>query len=227
MSWEYGEVYKRYDMSGEIHLPYGSIVQVCDWTVALPAFMRSADTLFIDPPWNIGNARTFYTKADLPHVQCDFLAFSRALFQRIDAINPTTLFVEMGKEYLSWYIEQCKERYRFVTFYNSTYYHRQENKCYVIHATNDSRRKRYKNLEDLDEEDIIKWVCANAPYECIGDLCMGKGLVGKHAYVAGKRFVGTELNPKRLAVLVDFIMQHQRKVGESQVVAHLGKFSHP
>jgi hypothetical protein len=34
---------------------------------------------------------------------------------------------------------------------------------------------------------------------------MGRGLVGKYAYLNKKSFAGTELNPKRLAVLVDFI----------------------
>jgi len=32
---------------------------------------------------------------------------------------------------------------------------------------------------------------------------------GRHAFLNGKRFVGVELNPKRLAVLVDFIHKQQ------------------
>ena len=40
----------------------------------------------------------------------------------------------------------------------------------------------------------------------IGDLCMGRGLVGVNAYKNGKRFVGTELNHKRLAVLLERIV---------------------
>lgn len=35
------------------------------------------------------------------------------------------------------------------------------------------------------------------------DLCMGRGLVGYHAWKARRRFVGTELNPRRLACLLD------------------------
>ena len=34
---------------------------------------------------------------------------------------------------------------------------------------------------------------------------MGQGLVGWNAYKNGKKFVGTEINKKRLAVLVDKI----------------------
>lgn len=204
-SWEYGGTYKKYDMTGIIELPYQSKVQVCDWTVTMPEFMKEADTLFIDPPWNIGNVKTFYTKAEQEHPTIDFLQFTETLFKRIDEISPEFLFIEIGKQYLAEYISECKERYRCITFYNSTYFNNVDNKCYVIHATNDRSRKRYKELEDLDEAKIIAWLCRHHDYRCIGDLCMGQGLVGKHAFMNGKRFVGTELNPKRLAKLVDFI----------------------
>lgn len=205
MKWEYGEVYKQYDMSGIIRLPNNSVVQVCDWTKAMPEFMRRADTVFVDPPWNMGNVRTFYTKADKDRPGMDFMAFSDHLWQRLDDISPRTLFIEMGKEYLAHYLSTAKERYKHVTFYNSTYYRRRENKCYVIHATNDFKTRRYPELEDMDEADIIDWIAKNHAYDCIGDLCMGQGLVGKRAYDNGKPFVGTELNFKRLAVLVDYI----------------------
>lgn len=208
-NWEYGGIYKQYDMTGIISLPNNSKVKVCDWTQGLPDFMLSADTLFIDPPWNIGNANSFYYKAGKDHIKIDFLQFSTILFERVDRISPDFLFIEMGKEHLSWYIEACKKRYKYVTFYNSTYYHKKQNKCYVIHATNSGKYRRYKDLEDLDEENIIKWICTNHKYQCIGDLCMGQGLVGKYAYLAGKQFVGTELNQKRLAKLVDFIKNHE------------------
>ena len=213
MRWEYGEAYKRHDMAGEIRLPNDSVVQVCDWIAEMPDFMRRADTIFVDPPWNMGNVRTFYTKAEKDRPGMDFPAFSDHLWRRLDDIRPATLFVEMGKEYLADYLMAAKERYRYVTFYNSTYYRRRENKCYVIHATNDFQTRRYAELEDKDEAEIIAWVAANHPYGCIGDLCMGQGLIGKRAYDNGRSFVGTELNYKRLAVLVDYIAirEHMRQ----------------
>lgn len=61
-------------------------------------------------------------------------------------------------------------------------------------------------LDYTDEEDAIAWVCENEEYDCIGDLCMGRGLIGVNAYKNGKRFVGTELNHKRLAVLLERIV---------------------
>ena len=209
LNWDYGGAYKSLNMEGKIELPNRSTVQVCDWTEWMPEWMKEADTLFIDPPWNMGNVNSFYFKADKEYKPFNFLQFSQSLFSRIDEILPAFLFIEMGKEYLAWYLEQCKARYKYVTFYNSTYYRKRENKCYVIHATNEAKRKRYKKLEDLDEQAIIEWLCKNHQYDCIGDLCMGRGLVGKNAYINGKRFVGTELNQKRLAVLVEFIQKNE------------------
>ena len=211
MNYDYGGVYKEYDMTGEIELPHNSRVAVCDWIESLPAFMHRADTLFIDPPWNNGNVTAFYTKADKEYCAFDFLQFTQHLFARIDTIAPATLFVEMGKQYLAHYIVECQKRYKYVTFYNSTYYHKKENKCYIIHATNSAKHRRYKVLEDMDEENVIEWICTNHAYECIGDLCMGRGLVGKHAYHNHKPFVGTELNYKRLAVLVDYITKAEQQ----------------
>jgi len=208
--WEYGGHHHRLDMSGEISLPNNSMVKACDWLDDFPQFMLRADTLFVDPPWNIGNVNTFYTKADKGHVALDFVGFSKRLFARIDEISPRFLFLEMGKEYLSWHLEQCKQRYKYVTFYNSTYYRKKQNRCYVIHATDQFRRRRYSELEDMDEADIIAWICSYHEYDCIGDLCMGLGLVGRHAYAAGRSFVGTELNPKRLASLVAHILEAEQ-----------------
>lgn len=207
--WDYGGAYKNYDMTGVIDLPMGSKVQVCDWLIEMPGFMKDADTLFIDCPWNVGNLNTFYTKADKPFPGVDFVQFTAKIFERIDQIAPEFLFMEIGKEFLAEYLMACKSRFKYVTFYNSTYYKNKSNKCYVIHATSIHKQRRYQELEDLDEEKVIAWLCENHSYECIGDLCMGTGLVGKYAYQNGKRFVGTELNAKRLALLVDFITQKE------------------
>jgi len=207
--WDYGGHYLRHDLTGTIEMPGGSKVAVCDWTEGMPEFMREADTLFIDPPWNTGNVKSFYTKADQPHLDLSFLEFSARLFQRIDEIEPQFLFLEMGKQHLAHYLIECQKRWKYVTFYNSTYYRKRTNKCYIIHACNEFRRRRYTVLEDMDEADSIAWITTNHEYQCIGDLCMGRGLVGQGAFRAGRRFVGTELNPKRLAVLVDWIAQRQ------------------
>ncbi|TEB13338.1 hypothetical protein [Pelotomaculum propionicicum] len=200
--WNYGDAYLRYPINdGEIAVfDNGSMVKVHNIFDPLPEFMLTADLVFVDPPWNLGNLNTFYTKAERSDYQESFERFYKRLFECIAQMAPATCYVEVGKEYLAEFILEMKHLYRSVTFYNSTYYHKKNHLCYVIRGG--TKRKKLP-LDYMDEEDIIAWICENEDYSCIGDLCMGRGLVGVNAHRAGKRFVGTELSPKRLSVLLE------------------------
>lgn len=198
--WEYGGAYLLHPMEGKrVTFEDGSIVQAHDIFNPLPGFMSNADLLFVDPPWNVGNLNSFYTKAGREPNHRDFSRFYQRLFTCIAKIKPRTCYVEIGKDYLGEFLVEMKRLYPRVTFYNSTYYHRPENVCYVIRG---GQKRRKLPLEGLDEEKVIEWVCRNEDFDIIGDLCMGRGLVGAYAHSAGRRFVGTELNHRRLAVLV-------------------------
>ena len=137
------------------------------------------------------------------------------LFQRIEQINPNVCYVEVGKESLADFVYKMRSLYKHVTFYNSSYYHKAVNLCYIVRGSIKASRPR---LDGKDEEDIIEWICANEKYSCIGDLCMGRGLVAVNAFKNGHKFVGTELNHKRLSValknLVD--MGAEYKIEEEQ-----------
>ena len=198
--YNYGDAYLRHPLGTE---PYvfkdGSIVQVHDIFDPIPEFMKSADLVFVDPPWNLGNINTFYMKADKEERIEQFESFYKRLFKCIKGIDPKTCYVEVGKEHLADFILEMRNLYKYVTFYNSTYYHKKENICYVIRG---SRKFKKPKLDYMDEEDIIEWICENEDYNVIGDLCMGRGLVAVNAHKNGKKFVGTELNHKRLSVLV-------------------------
>lgn len=200
--WEYGGFYKKYDMGGIIKIGTGEL-KVHNLFDPLPEFMYKADVIFSDPPCSRANINCFYTKADRTDYQEDYTPFAKRFFECIDEINPHTVFIEVFKANKEYFLNKCKERFEYIRVYNSTYYHKSNCKCWIIQASN-VINKKYP-LENIDEEDIIKWICANVDYKCIGDLCMGTGLVGYHAFKNGKNFVGTELNKKRLAILVDNI----------------------
>ena len=200
--WNYGDAYLRHPITPDQIAVFddGSRLKVHNLFDPLPEFMFSADLIFVDPPWNLGNLNTFYTKAGRTDYQSNFEMFFKRLFECIREISPKTCYIEIGKEYLSEFIQEMKQTYKFVTFYNSSYYHRKENICYIVRGGS----KRVKlPLDYIDEEDIIAWICENDSYSCIGDLCMGQGLVGINAHKNEKKFVGTELNHKRLAVLLE------------------------
>jgi hypothetical protein len=199
--WEYGGAYLRHPIKEKrVCFDDGSIVQPHNIFEPPPEFMAGADVLFVDPPWNVGNLNSFYTKAGRTDHQDNFKEFMQRLFVCIAWIRPKVCYLEVGKEHLADFVMGLRDIYRHVTFYNSTYYHKAENFCYVVRGS--GKRKKLP-LDGMDEADIIAWVCANEEFSCIGDLCMGRGLVGINAHANGRRFVGTELNHKRLAVLVE------------------------
>lgn len=209
-NWNYGDAYKRHPLEdGRLAIfEGGSIIKVHNIFDPLPEFMKDADLIFVDPPWNLGNLNSFYTKAERTDYQDSFHQFYKRLFECISEISPATCYVEVGKEYLSEFVQEMKKLYKHVTFFNSSYYHRKENICYVVRGG--AKRKKLP-LDYMDEEDIIEWICANESYSCIGDLCMGRGLVGVNAHKNGKRFVGTELNHKRLSVLLETLVANGLK----------------
>ena len=205
-SYECGGFYKNYDMSGTIYTGTG-IVKVHDIFDKLPDFMLQADCLFCDTPGSGSIYHGFYRKADM-ETRDSFSALNHRFFECVDEIKPKTLFIEVFSANKDFFFEQSKSRYKHVKAYNTTYYRR--NKCWIIQAS-DVADFDYP-FEGMDEQDVIEYICKNHPYDCIGDLFMGRGLVGFYANKYGKKFVGTELNKKRLAVLLERIKQGKLKV---------------
>jgi hypothetical protein len=201
--WNYGDAYKRHPIGDDEIAVFddGSMVKPHDIFNPLPEFMSRADLMFVDPPWNQGNMRSFYTKANQDSLH-NYDEFRKCLFLHIAEINPPVCYLEVGKDYMAEFITQMKVLYKYVSFFNSTYYHRQTNLCYVVRGSQKSHRVK---LDYMDEEDIIDWICQNEDYDYVGDLCMGRGLVALAAHRNCKRFVGTELNPKRVSVLLEVV----------------------
>lgn len=205
-NWNYNDAYLRHPINEGETLIFddGSMLKVHDIFNNIPNIMLNADILFIDPPWNLGNLNTFYTKADkIDEHKKSFESFYDRLFECIADIKANTCYIEIGKENLHNFIIEMKKIYKHVTFFNSTYYHKKESLCYVVKGSN--KRNKFK-LDGIDEENIIEYICKNEEYDCIGDLCMGRGLVAINAYKNYKRFVGTELNHKRLSVTIEKIV---------------------
>lgn len=205
--YNYHDIYKKYDMTGVIHIGNGT-VKVHDIFDPLPDFMHEADVLFCDPPCNRGNLKSFYTKAELESRSEDYAPFENRLFEVIDEINPIIVFIEVFKANKDTFIAEISKRFSNVKVFDSMYYKNPKNKCWIIVGSNETLPNI--DLNDIDEEKVIEKICFEVDFKCIADPCMGKGLVGFYANKAGKRFVGTELNSKRLAVLLERVSTGER-----------------
>lgn len=208
-----GGYYKKYDMTGDIHIGTG-ILRVHDIFNPLPEFMKEIDVLVSDPPCTKGNLNSFYTKADKPEDKKDsFDGFEKRYFECIDEIAPRMVFLETFKDNTESFFDACKARYEYVEKYDIFYYRTQP--CAWIVASHKPIPDEYDSaFTGKNEDKCIEWVCENVDANCIGDLCMGTGLVGWYANKYGKKFAGTELNKKRLAMLVEGITTG-RKVSQA------------
>ncbi len=208
MEWNYNNYFKQFDMQGIIELPNVSKIMVCDLIDQMPEFMKEADVLFIDPPCSQGNLTSFYTKSDIETTR-SFELFYDILFQRISEIRPNHLFLEIFASNYESFFRRAKLQFQHVVIYDSYYYKNKKNKCWIFHCSN-SEITLDPTLNNIDEEKFIKSICSDFQYDCIGDLCMGTGLVGKYAFINNRKFVGTELNKKRLAILLNFIKTNSK-----------------
>lgn len=199
--WKYGNAWEQYPIEecDEWGIKAnGSKVAVHNIFEPLPDFMMTADLLFVDPPWNQGNVNSFYTKAGRTDYITDFSNFERVLFKRIKEINPHTCYLEVGFQAVDKWQDKLSSLYPHIQRWDVLYYKR--NNCHIL------RGSRIAPLDydytGMDESEVIYKAGEIETYSTMGDMCMGLGLVGLSAYAAGKTFVGTELNKRRLANLL-------------------------
>lgn len=202
MIYNYGDAYKVYPVNPgeEVVFENGSRLAVHDINQPMPDWFKEADCIISDPPWNSANLRSFYTKAEIQtDGKMDFHEFLDSVFEVVRETDPSICWIEIGKEHLADCIGKMKSVFKHVTFVNATYYHSEEHLCYLVRGGKKRMKKPSIKLDGMDEEDLIYWIAQNENCDCIGDMCMGLGLVAMAARKAGKKFVGTELNHKRLS----------------------------
>ncbi len=205
--FKYKNLCDKYDMDGDIEAGTG-VLRVHDIFDPIPNFMKSADVIFSDPPCSKANINSFYSKAEKAERHDSYEPFHKRFWEVIDEIQPKTIFIEVFKSNKDKFIEEASRRFSNVAVFDSMYYNNAKNKCWIIQASNDALEKL--DIEGIDEEKVIETICRDASYSCIGDPCMGKGLVAFYANRYGRQFVGTELNKYRLAVAVERVTTNSR-----------------
>lgn len=209
MDWTYDGLYKKYPMDKELHIGHG-IVKVHDIFKPLPEYMKGADFILTDPPYNKSALSSFYTKAGIDKKPESFDGFILRFFEVVDEIAPKYICIEAGIPQTNMFIELLEKRYKNIFVAESYYYGNKKNKCNMIFATNFEIPDCVKKMPFFDEEKAIEYLCNSIDYSCVCDPFMGLGLVAFYANRAGKKFVGTELNKYRLAVCVERVTTNNR-----------------
>ena len=155
--------------------------------------------VYCDPPWNLGNTNCFYTKAGKNNDYIDsFFKFYSILFKRIEQINPTVCYLEIGKQNKSIFFDGIKQLFPVVQIWQIKYY--KKNICYLLRGGTSSIKFDYW---DIDDTKTPSFAIQNENPLCVADLCTGQGLTAIAAFKYNKKFVGTELNKRRLAVTIN------------------------
>ncbi len=209
MDWTYGGLYLKYNMEDEIHIGTG-IVKVHDIFQKTPDFMKTADFVISDPPYNKTALSGFYTKAGIKEKPKSFDSLVVRFFEVIDEISPKMICLEVGIPQTEMFLDFVNKRFKESCIVESYYYGNKKNKCNMIFASNVGIPEAVKTVPFIDEEKFIEYLCEKIDFDCVADPFMGLGLVGFYANRNHKRFVGTELNKYRLAVCCERVTTNQR-----------------
>jgi len=215
--WLYGGAWEKFPIApGQVWRAGTGQVAVHNLFDPLPDWVRP-DLLFIDPPWNLGNLNSFYTKAERLDYQRDFRDFTAALLARLDQIGPRICYIEMGRQNAEVYQRHLADRFAVVQRWDVVYYRKHPTVLLRGAAT-----PTEFDYTGIDEAECIKILARDEAYETIGDICMGRGLLGLAAFAVNRPFVGTELNQRRLACLLNSIAERGGPVNPIQEKQHGG-----
>lgn len=198
--WLYGDSWERFSIeSSEVWQEQYTLskVTIADITNNIPDFMREADFLYCDPPWNTGNMRSFYTKAGL-QTNNDFSIFSNVLFSWISNAMPKICYLEIGLRSANDFKSRLHALYPSIQEWKIVYYNKYP--TMLLRGGLVAINYDFSRLDDTKTPGMAMDI---EDFSCAADLCMGRGLTAIAAFARQKRFVGTELNKRRLAVTLD------------------------
>lgn len=183
---------------------------------------RHIDLLYADPPWDAGNAKSFRTKAGL--TGAEVVDFPDLLLKVLEVakLADGDVYLEMGKKNAEELAFMVKAHGGVqVARWPITYYRKNPMVLFQFGFSSRPPRGLVGTADGMDDANTPTWAIerSTAPNDVVADCCTGRGLTCRSAVLLGRRFLGTELNPRRLAVAIDWLHQqgHQpKKVGELQ-----------
>ena len=169
-----------------------------------PAFAERPDVVYVDPPWNAGNAKSFRTKAGLQDGKVDFFgSFIPAVVRQIKPCKGS-VFCESGRREEKKVVETMqKYGAKLLGRWDIMYY--RKHPCVLLRFSFSGLDDGFRmDLTDIDDEDTPREILGSyAPGKLVLDCCLGRGLTPVAAATAKHIFMGTELHPRRMAVALE------------------------
>jgi DNA modification methylase len=205
--WSYGTAGDRYPVQpGEIWTAGPHTLICADLEDIEPeqiARYGVPDLIYADLPYNAALASGYRTKAGMPR-KVNYASFLYRV-ARLSLMCRGSTFIETGNASVAA-TRQVFENVGFalVGTWPITYYRTHPAALLrFIHA--EDAPSPIGNASGLDDEDTPGWAMANASAhgDLVADWCTGRGLTPVAAHHHGRRFIGTELHPRRLAVTLE------------------------
>lgn len=212
--WKYGDAGDKWKVKdGDIWVA-GDNVLVCGDIEKIPAqrlFERfgTPDLTYVDPPWNKGNLKSFFTKAGLRDADVDFHKFIRRLITIVKQTRGP-VYIEMGRQNIHSLASAITvSGGEVLNTWDVTYYRKHPSKL-ARAIWGEFPYNEGINLSGLDDDDTPYEAIAKEPLRTgaiVFDACTGRGLTCRAAYSNKKKFMGIELHPRRLAVAIDWLAE--------------------
>ena len=232
-SWRYGDAGDRFPIKpGEVWASGVHILACADLELgAVDEFLDRfcpccPDCTYTDPPWNAGNASSFRTKAGVP-AKVDFGAF----LDRVIAVIARTkglFWIETGfkdESKLTGALTRGFDEPIKVRRFEVTYYRKHPSLLYACARESSGLvLDELPNVNGLDDDFTpnLAIQASTGPGDVVFDPCTGRGLTCRTAHELGRRFVGTELHPRRLACVLAWLKDEHchspSKVGELETM---------
>lgn len=169
---------------------------------------RPVHMVYTDPPWNAGNAKYWRTHAGMSR-DVDINNLWSCICEIIQQLNAEEVFIEQSVR--NWHdFEKIAAKHnlpsltgKWVVFYGSPH------KPNILLRFAETERQGF-NPSGLHGEAMTDYVfrCVAQPGKIVVDPCVGKGMTARMAHKYGMICYGMELNPKRLAVTLDWLSRY-------------------
>lgn len=178
---------------------------------ALAKFGQPVHVVYSDPPWSAGNLGFWRTHAGLPKKQHDWRQFIAAWADAVSACAPGSVYCEQSKADPDTVTEAMKA----ISLPHSGTWEVLYSSQKLVNIILRFSRHRWKgDPSGLAGEPVAAHVFDNEPLckagNGVADPCTGKGMTLRQAHRCGMAFLGTELNPKRLQITLDWICKKTR-----------------
>ena len=181
---------------GEVWKYGDSAISVLDITESALDCFGDADMIYADAPWGLRNVNFFYNQVKKKRLN-NFSDFYNKLFGVVKNVNAEVCYLEIGNEYLHVYTENMRRLYNAVQKWPIKYYGKRD--CWLVRGGQDITPFDFTGFDDSKTPSHA--VKIENP-QCVLDPCCGKGITGIAALESGARFIGTEINKRKLALFI-------------------------